>query len=110
MIPIQAILLIVFVAATALYFRRFRFKIWDRLIILMVCATGAVAVLNPDLANAMAHRLGVGRGADLFFYLTVPGLGVIAMLLFSRIRELEARQTMLVREIAILRSDLIERE
>ena len=106
MIPIQSILLVLFVAATVLYFRRLRSKIWDRIIILVVCVTGAIIVLHPDLANAMAHRLGVGRGADLFFYLTLPGLGVIAMQLFSRIRELEERQTMLVREIAILRTDL----
>ena len=105
MIPIQPILVALLLGGVALYFSRFRSKLWDRLIVLGIFAAAVFFVVNPELANRLALLAGVGRGADLFFYVTIPGLGFAILLLLSRIRDLERRSTLLVRELALLRAE-----
>jgi small membrane protein len=105
MIPIQPIIVILLVAGVAVYFRRLRSRLWDRSIVLALLAAALFFVLHPDSANRLAAVMGVGRGADLFFYVAIPGLGFANLLLFSRIRELEQQTTVLIRELAILRAE-----
>ena len=105
MIPIQPILVILLVLGVVLYFRKLRSKLWDRIIVVILFAAATVFIMNPALANRLAAVAGVGRGADLFFYVTIPGLAFALMLLLSRVRELERRSTLLVRELALLRAE-----
>src|ERR1700730_4035089 len=105
MIPIQPILIILLVLGVVLYFRKLRSKLWDRVIVVMLFAAATGFVMDSALAHRLAAMAGVGRGADLFFYVTIPGLAFALMLLLSRVRELERRSTLLVRELALLRSD-----
>ena len=78
----------------------------DRSIVLALLAAALFFVLHPDSANRLAAVMGVGRGADLFFDVAIPGLlALCALLLFSRIRELEQQTTVLIRELAILRAE-----
>jgi hypothetical protein len=105
MIPIQPILIVLLVFCVVLYFRKLRSKLWDRIIVVMLFAAATVFVIDPALANRLAAIAGVGRGADLFFYVTIPGLAFALMLLLSRVRELERRSTLLVRELALLRTE-----
>ncbi len=105
MIPIQPILVVILVLGVVLYFRKLRSKLWDRIIVVILFAAAMIFVLNPALANRLAAVAGVGRGADLFFYVTIPGLAFALMLLLSRVRELERRSTLLVRELALLRAE-----
>lgn len=102
MIPIQPILVILLVCGVLLYFRKLRSKLWDRIIVVMMFVAATVFVMQPALANRLASMAGVGRGADLFFYVTIPGLAFALMMLLSRVRELERRSTLLVRELALL--------
>ncbi len=105
MIPIQPILVVILTLGVVLYFRKLRSKLWDRIIVVVLFAAAMIFVLNPTLANRLAAVAGVGRGADLFFYVTIPGLAFALMLLLSRVRELERRSTLLVRELALLRAE-----
>jgi hypothetical protein len=67
-----------------------------------VCfAVGALLVLRPALAQKIADLVGVGRGVDLIFYLAIPGLGLMILLLFARTRDLNLKLTMAMRELAI---------
>ena len=86
--PIQAILVLILLAIAGLYFNRLRKKTFDRLIILLFIFTGILLVITPDLTTAIAHRLGVGRGADLIMYLGLLMLSFFCVLLYARIREL----------------------
>ena len=104
MIPIQPILVFLLVCGVWLYFARLRSKLWDRMIVVALFIAATLFVMNPALANRLAALAGVGRGADLFFYVTIPGLAFALLLLLSRIRDLEQRETKLVREIALLRA------
>ena len=65
-------------------------------------AAGAVLVIFPDLSTALANTVGIGRGADLIFY-------VFMLIVFAAIANLHLRMrshaemvTLLAREIALL--------
>ena len=99
--PIQAILVLLLLVMAGLYFNRLRKKTFDRLIILFFIFVGIILVLMPDWTTAIANLLGVGRGADLIMYLGLLMLSFFCLLLYARIRELEASLTQLVRSIAL---------
>ena len=98
---IQPLLIALLLLGVVVYLRVFRSRLVDRIVVsaILVAALGLISF--PDAANALAHRVGVGRGADLLFYLTIPGLGFVVLLLFSKVRELDERLTQLTRDMAL---------
>jgi small membrane protein len=46
---------------------------------MMACVAGLILVWNPGLANNLAHIAGVGRGADLVFYIFIAVSGFIGL-------------------------------
>jgi small membrane protein len=73
----------------------------DRLVLLVITASGIVLVIYPDLASWIANRLGIGRGTDLLLYLFVV-LGLFfAVTITSEIKRLQRQVTELVRYIAL---------
>jgi hypothetical protein len=101
MIPVQPILMAMLLAAVLMYFSRLRSKAADGLIILLCFGCASLLVMRPNIATSIAHLVGVGRGADLIFYLALPGLLMMIFLLFARTRELNAKLTAAIREYAI---------
>ena len=59
------------------------------------------AVLRPDDTTWLAHKVGVGRGADLLLYMLVAAFAFFAVNTFLRFRNLERRFTDLARAIAL---------
>jgi len=106
MIPIQPILVVLLLSSVGLYFAKFRSKVWDRAIVVSLFAAATLFIMQPELANRLAAVAGVGRGADLFFYITIPGLGFVLLLVLSRIRKLEQQWTQVVRELALVRAEI----
>jgi hypothetical protein len=101
MIPAQPILIGVLLAAVLLYFSRLRSKAMDGLIVLVCFGCASVLIVRPNLATRIANMVGIGRGVDLIFYLSLPGLLMMIFLLFARTRETNAKLTVAVREYAI---------
>ncbi len=62
----------------------------------------AVVVLDPSLTQRVARVLGVGRGVDAVFYLTIVLLFYLVFRVHMRIRGLERQLTELVRKLALL--------
>ena len=91
----------VLAGAVLLYFLRLRSKAVDRLFILVCFGCASLTVMHPDIATRVANLVGVGRGADLIVYFSLPGLLMMIFLLFARTRELDAKLTTAVREFAI---------
>ncbi len=60
-----------------------------------------VCVLLPQVTQWVADLLGVGRGADAVFYLTLVGLSYAFFRLYLRLRQLEQQLTLLVRQLAL---------
>ncbi len=98
---IQPILVFLLIAGMVIYFRALRSRLVDRVLVLMIVAVGTVFVAFPEWTNLLAHRVGVGRGADLMTYLGVAGGGFCLLLLLSKIRDLEGRVTELTRVLAV---------
>lgn len=46
-------------------------KAWKKIALILFAVTMAIAVMFPELTDALAHLFGVGRGADLLLYMTV---------------------------------------
>ncbi len=61
---------------------------------ILVMAFGAlviITIINPEITTHIANRLGIGRGADLVFYLTSIGLMFLAALTYVSHRRTENR-------------------
>jgi Uncharacterized conserved protein len=73
----------------------------DLLVISSLIITGAVFIIFPDLTIIIAHKLGVGRGADLVFYLSILIFWFVIIKLYARIRKLEQIMTDIIRKDAL---------
>ncbi len=83
------------------YIVRMRSELFDRLVFLVGAAGGIVLVMDPELSTRIANLLGIGRGADLVFYLIIIIGLFYAVGTRSRISRLEQKLTQIVREQAI---------
>ena len=101
MILAQPILVALLAALVVLYFARLRTRAWDILAIGLCFGIAALLVVRPTVATRLAHLVGIGRGVDLIFYLAIPGLALLILLLFARTRELNLKLTATLRELAI---------
>ena len=101
MILIQPLLIVLLLLGVVVYLRVFRSRLVDRIVVSAILLAALALISFPDVANDLAHLVGVGRGADLLFYLTIPGLGFVVLLLFSKVRELDERLTKLTRDLAL---------
>jgi small membrane protein len=79
------------------YFRSIRRPAIAKIIVSLILITGIVFFLYPELTNQLAHYLGIGRGADLIFYLSILGFAYLFILLYSKIRRLETQLASVIR-------------
>jgi hypothetical protein len=90
------------VAFIFLYFIVWMKKRLLDIIILFVMITCAVLfILWPDLTTIIAKKVGVGRGADLIFYVSILIFWFVILKLYSRIRRLEQLFTTIIRNDAL---------
>lgn len=68
----------------------------------LIWVLGAVALVEPGTTVLVARWLGIGRGADLVFYVGVLVMTIGFFVVYLRIRQLERSLTQLVRRVAIL--------
>lgn len=108
---IQLILITGLVFIGAYFIVRLRKRILDIVILLGMIIGGTVLVIWPDITNQLAADIGVGRGADMIFYLSILIFWFIIMKLYIKIRKLEQQFTELVRNQALQQAkDLSEME
>lgn len=101
---IQAILLGAVVVLLALFVRgshTVKVQAVKRLAFLAFLLMSCDAVLRPQDTSWLAHKVGVGRGADLLLYITVVVFAFNSANTHMRFRNLEQRFTDLVRSMAI---------
>ena len=102
--PIQPILIALLFVVLVGYLRALRSRLLGRILILALFVLGVVLVLVPRFAMDLAQAVGVGRGADLLFYLGFLGAGMGLILVYARLRSCERQITTLTRELAIERA------
>ena len=90
------------VAFICLYFViQLKKKLLDLILLMVLIAAAVVFILWPDLTTKLAQKLGVGRGADLVFYVSILIFWFVVLKLYARIRQLEKSFTRIIREDAI---------
>lgn len=72
---------------------------------LIVLIGGGIAVTWPSLTSRIAQSVGIGRGADLLLYVTVPIMLAGFWMLYLRLRYLRRELTLMVRHIAIAEAE-----
>ncbi|MBI5858639.1 MAG: DUF2304 domain-containing protein [Sphingobacteriales bacterium] len=97
---IQVLLIGGVLAIFVYYISRFRSAFIDLLLLFVFAGLAIFFILFPDYSNVIANKLGVGRGADLLFYLCILLFLFILIKLFARIRRLEKKLTELARKQA----------
>lgn len=101
MSSIQGILIACIAATAVLGGALFRAKLIHRLVVIALCFSAIVFVLFPDVTTMIAHSLGVGRGADLLFYVSLMAGGQIVLRLYRKTRDLEKKITEQIRAMAL---------
>lgn len=97
---IQILLICGVIVIFAYYVSRFRNALLDLAALTVFAGLGVFFILFPDYTNVIAKKLGVGRGADLLFYICILFFLFIILKLFSRLRRLEEKFTELIRQQA----------
>jgi small membrane protein len=72
----------------------------------MLWTSGAVLLIWPESTAIVAHKLGIGRGADLLLYSSVLVMLISLFSVYSRFRSVDRQLTVLVRRLAIERAAL----
>lgn len=98
---IKIILAVPLLLISLLFFARLKNQIFYRSFFILIACVGVFFVLNPNTTTTVAHILGVGRGADLILYLSVLFFFMFSILMYAKLRRLEAAQTELARKVAI---------
>lgn len=98
MVPIQIILISAVVFIAFYMYLRLRSSLLDAFLIFLFCAGAVFFILFPDTTTEIAQWMGVKRGINLVFYVTILFLFFLILKLYSRIRRLEKKFTDLVRE------------
>ena len=97
---IQVLLISGVVAIFLYYLFRLRSALMDLVLLALFSGLAIFFILSPQSTSAIAHRLGVGRGADMLFYICILFFLFVILKLFARVRRLEATLTELVRQQA----------
>lgn len=81
-----------------------------RLLMVLFASLAIISILFPDITSNVAHLLGVGRGTDLILYGIVVAFLSYAATLYQRTSKLEAKITLLVRQLAILDAEISQQK
>ncbi|HEX2606689.1 MAG TPA: DUF2304 domain-containing protein [Flavisolibacter sp.] len=98
MTGIQIVLIVLLFMILVYTIVRLRNRKMEILLLSALVLSGFVLVLFPDLTIVLAHKLGVGRGTDLVFYISTLLFWFVILKLYTRIRKLEQLLTQVLRK------------
>ncbi len=103
---IRLVLLLGLAATGWLVFLRRNRLPFHIILVFALLAAAAAAVVFPNLTQDAANLVGVGRGADLVFYLAIVVIMFVLLHYYTKFVELQRKLTDMTREVAILRTEL----
>lgn len=104
MSAIKVILLLATFGTMVLAFRnrhRVGIRAGVRMLMVGVGAFAIASVLNPSIVQRLADAVGVGRGTDLLLYALIVAFTLANLGFYFRLRALERRLTVVVRNVAV---------
>lgn len=99
--PIKVILIVPLLLLILFFVLKMQNRIIYRFSLIIIALIGIVFVINPDFTTELAHKLNVGRGTDLLFYLCAIAGFISVLMLYSKLRKLEATQTQIIQNAAV---------
>ena len=99
--PIKIVLILPLLLLIVLFVSRLGNQTVYRFSLILIALTGIFFVINPEFTTTLAHKLNVGRGTDLLFYVCAIAGFIAVLLLYSKLRKIEATQTQIIRNAAI---------
>jgi len=103
---IQIILILGLIISSIVYYTRFKPSTFVHHLFAIIPISGILVVLYPDITIFIANYLGVGRGADLIFYLGFNFVLFAGILFYLRYKQLKIKLTQLSREITLLKKEI----
>lgn len=73
--------------------------------VFLLLGVAAIAIVFPGVTQEAALLVGVGRGADLVFYIAIVAVMFVLLNYYTKFVELQRQITELTRELAILRAE-----
>ena len=101
MTTIQFILITGVIILLVYYLMSMRSAVAELVFLIVLSCISVFLILFPNKTNIIAHKLGVGRCADLLFYVCILLFLFFVLKLFNRIRRLEKKLTEIIRKDAI---------
>lgn len=99
------IVLLTAIAVVGLFALRGSTKAMHRVLwrgyVVAILVAAVLGVLFPGALTWIAHKVGVGRGADLLLYVLVVTFMLVSVILFRRLAALERKYIVLTRALAI---------
>lgn len=81
-------------------------RAWQKIGIILLTAIGVVVVIFPNTSNTIAHKVGVGRGADLLLYLLTLSFIFTVLNSYLKAKEEQKRLVTLARKVALIEAEL----
>ena len=110
--PIIKLVLLAAIVVVALFALRGSTRAFHRVVwrgfVVGGLAAAALSVVFPGRLTWLAHKVGVGRGADLVLYILVVTFMLVSVILFRRIADLERKYVVLARALAIREAQELE--
>jgi hypothetical protein len=99
--PIKILLIVPLLLLIMLFVSRLRNQTVYRFSLILIALVGIFFVINPEFTTTLAHKLNVGRGTDLLFYICAIAGFIAVLMLYSKLRKIETTQTQIIRNAAI---------
>lgn len=112
MILIQLILIIGFVVFLLRVLAdpaSYQLRAWTKILATLFVIAAILSVIFPDATNTIAHRAGVGRGADLLLYLLTLAFIFVMFNSYTQEKRLQKRIVLLARKVAIIEANQREK-
>ncbi len=78
-----------------------RFRVWKRSVVGFLFFVAFLMGIFPDATSAVANFLGVGRGADLLFFISIAILFLLVFIIYTKLVSFDRKYTKLARVIAL---------
>ena len=108
--PIKIILIVPLLVLIVFFIFQLRNRTIYRFSLILIALVGIFFVVNPEFTTHLAHKLNVGRGTDLLFYICAIAGFISLLMLYSKLRKIEAIQTQIIQNAAIENAIKTERK
>jgi small membrane protein len=95
------VILVAAMLAYGIYVFRFRTVLTDRIVLMSLAFAGIILVIDPEISTWLAHRIGIGRGADLIMYIFLVFCLFRFVGIASQSNAVERQMTRIIRAMAI---------